>query len=102
MPQGGQLYPLATVVATWLEEGSSTGASSTMTPSRPTPSSGRTCSIPRGSRSGGEGPLREPVLDLVPGPRGTPGQVLSLITECDFVVIGTSLDQATRACILDR
>ena len=31
------------------------------------------------------------VLDLIPGPRGTSGQLLTLVSECDFEVIGTSL-----------
>ena len=40
-------------------------------------------------------------LDLLPGPRGTSGQVLVLYTECDFAVIGTSLaDYFERVAIL--
>lgn len=33
-----------------------------------------------------------PFLDRWPGPAGTAGQVITLVTECDFEVIGTSLD----------
>jgi cell wall assembly regulator SMI1 len=33
-----------------------------------------------------------PFLDLWPGPAGTVGQVITLVTECDFEVIGASLD----------
>jgi cell wall assembly regulator SMI1 len=33
------------------------------------------------------------VLDLIPGPAGNVGQLLDCVTECDFVVIGTSLAQ---------
>lgn len=41
------------------------------------------------------------VLDLLPGPRGTPGQLLTLYTECDFAVIGTSLaDYFDRVAVL--
>jgi cell wall assembly regulator SMI1 len=30
-------------------------------------------------------------LDLTPGPAGTVGQVIGLVTECDFIVLGDSL-----------
>ena len=31
------------------------------------------------------------VLDLIPGPNGTPGQLLEMTSECDFEVIGDSV-----------
>jgi cell wall assembly regulator SMI1 len=41
------------------------------------------------------------MIDLLPGPRGTPGQLLTLYTECDFAVIGTSLaDYFERVAVL--
>lgn len=33
-------------------------------------------------------------LDLDPGPEGTPGQVITMISECDFVVLGSSFEDA--------
>lgn len=32
-------------------------------------------------------------LDFVPGPKGTPGQVLYPVDECNFVIVGTSLGE---------
>jgi cell wall assembly regulator SMI1 len=33
-------------------------------------------------------------IDLDPGPEGTPGQVITMISECDFVVLGPSFEHA--------
>lgn len=45
-----------------------------------------------------------PFLDLWPGPAGTVGQVITLVSECEFEVIGTSLDDyfARRADAIVR
>jgi cell wall assembly regulator SMI1 len=33
-------------------------------------------------------------LDLDPGPAGCPGQLITMVTECDFVTLGTSFEAA--------
>jgi cell wall assembly regulator SMI1 len=38
-------------------------------------------------------------LDLTPGKKGTVGQLITLVTECDFVVLGTSLREAMSAYV---
>ncbi len=38
-------------------------------------------------------------LDLAPGKNGTAGQLITLVTECDFVVLGTSLREAMQAYV---
>ena len=38
-------------------------------------------------------------LDLYPGPNGTVGQLITLVSECDFVVLGTSFEDALRAYV---
>ncbi len=32
-------------------------------------------------------------LDFVPGPKGKPGQIITLVTECDFVVLGETMTE---------
>jgi cell wall assembly regulator SMI1 len=33
-------------------------------------------------------------IDLDPGPEGTPGQIITMVSECDFVVLGQSFEDA--------
>lgn len=91
-PQGGQLYPLSMVVATWREEMAFYRSEFDDDPGGPDDLVRPCVFHPARITIGGEGVLREVVLDLAPGPRGTSGQVLSSISECEFAVIGTSLD----------
>jgi cell wall assembly regulator SMI1 len=93
LPQGGWFYPLATVVETWLGEAKFHVRELDDEPAPPDALVRPVVFHPTRITIGGdELALREPVLDLWPGPRGTVGQVLSLVSECDFAVIGTSLD----------
>jgi cell wall assembly regulator SMI1 len=43
-----------------------------------------------------------PFLDLLPGPAGVIGQLIQLVSECDYEVIATSLDDYFSADQLER
>ncbi|MFN8414453.1 MAG: SMI1/KNR4 family protein [Anaerolineales bacterium] len=42
-------------------------------------------------------------LDLIPGPKGTKGQLITMVSECDFIVLGKSFKEAleTYVAVLD-
>lgn len=92
LPSGGLLLPLARVVEAWLQ------CSKHMVPEwdaesvppdvRVRPLVWHPTRIPIGEDGNG---MPDPFLDLAPGPRGTVGQVIALVSECDFVVVGESL-----------
>ena len=93
LPAGGRLLPLAVVAERWRDE--QEWASADDPGLLHTQDDGRICSVVRhalriviAGNQWGDGD--NTYLDLVPGPSGTPGQVIVATSECDFEVVGTS------------
>jgi cell wall assembly regulator SMI1 len=92
-PTDGTLLPLAKVIEAWLANGAFVVREWDSEPVDPRmlvrPLVWHPTRIPIGMDASGQS---GPFLDLWPGPRGTEGQLITLVSECDFAVIGTSLD----------
>lgn len=98
MPAGGRLLPLDTTLERWEEE-----QEYAQEADEDTQDDDRILNVVRHPKriviAGNQwGDGDNTYLDLIPGPKGTPGQVIVATTECDFEVVGTSFVDFLERC----